>query len=50
MNEYIQVLAAFTGSAGFALAYNFREKKHILTAGLGGAAGWLCYLIVFHIL
>ena len=49
MNEYIQVLAAFTGSAGFALAYNFREKKHILTAGLGGAAGWLCYLIVFHI-
>ena len=48
MNEYLQLIAAFSGSAGFALAYNFRGKKHILTAGLGGAAGWLCYLIVLH--
>ena len=49
MNEYLQVIAAFSGSAGFALAYNFRDKKHILTAGFGGAAGWLCYLVVLHI-
>ena len=49
MNSYLQLIAAFFGSAGFALAYNFRGKKHILTAGLGGLAGWLCYLIVLHI-
>ena len=49
MNEYLQIIAAFTGSAGFALAYNFRKAKHILTAGLGGSLGWLCYLIILRL-
>lgn len=49
MEKYIQLIAAFFGSAGFAMAYNFREKKQILLAGFGGFAGWLCYLIVHHI-
>ena len=48
MNKYIQVLAAFSGSAGFALAYHFRNIKHVLAAGLGGAAGWICYLTILH--
>ena len=48
MNESIQLIAAFTGSAGFAMAYNFRGAKAVLTAGLGGCAGWLCYLLVLH--
>ena len=48
-NEYLQLIAAFTGSAGFALAYNFRGRRHILMAGLGGFLGWLCYLTVYHI-
>lgn len=49
MNAYLQLLAAFAGSAGFALAYNFRGKKYVLAAGFGGFAGWLCYLILQHI-
>ena len=49
MNEYLQLIAAFTGSAGFALAYNFRGRRHMLMAGLGGFLGWLCYLTVYHI-
>lgn len=49
MNECIQLLAAFSGSAGFAMAYNFRGPKSVLTAGFGGFAGWLCYLILFRI-
>ena len=48
MNELIQLTAAFTGSAGFALAYNFRGSRHVLAAGFGGFLGWLCYLLVFH--
>ena len=48
MNEYLQLIAAFTGSAGFALAYNFRGTGHILMAGFGGFLGWLCYLTVLH--
>ena len=49
MNETLQLITAFTGSAGFALAYNFRGIRHVLTAGFGGFAGWLCYLAVFRI-
>ena len=49
MNDYIQLTAAFFGSAGFAMAYNFRRKKQVLMAGFGGAAGWLCYLIVLQL-
>ena len=49
MNDCIQLIAAFSGSAGFALAYNFRGAKAVLTAGFGGFLGWLCYLIVEHI-
>ncbi len=48
MNESFQLIAAFTGSAGFALAYNFRGARHILMAGFGGFLGWLCYLLVMH--
>ena len=49
MKEILQLLAAFTGSAGFALAYHFRDRKHVLAAGLGGFAGWLCYLAVLRL-
>ncbi len=45
----LQLIAAFSGSAGFALAYNFRQAKHVLMAGFGGFAGWLCYLLVFPV-
>lgn len=48
MNESLQLIAAFTGSAGFALAYNFRGTRHILMAGFGGFLGWLCFLTVLH--
>ncbi len=48
MNESLQLIAAFAGSAGFALAYNFRGTRHILMAGFGGFLGWLCYLTVLH--
>lgn len=47
--EYLQLAAAFAGSAGFALAYNFRGTKHILAAGAGGSAGWLFFLFISHI-
>ncbi len=46
--ELLQLITAFTGSAGFAFAFNFRRKKHILTAAFGGFLGWFCYLLIFH--
>ena len=48
MTQLIQLTAAFTGSAGFALAYRFRKKWQILASGLGGCLGWLIYLLVSH--
>jgi uncharacterized membrane protein YjjB (DUF3815 family) len=48
MTQFIQLAAAFSGSAGFALAYHFREKRQILASGIGGCFGWLIFLLVCH--
>ena len=44
-----QVVAAFLGSASFALLFQV-PKDQFLFGGAAGAAGWLCYLVFlrFH--
>ena len=44
MNPYIQVVAAFFGSLGFALLFNLRGRWLFFTA-LGGGLSWCIYLI-----
>ena len=44
MEGILQVLCAGLGTWGFALLFHV-QRKHILTASLGGALSWLCYLI-----
>lgn len=41
----IQILCAGLGTLGFALFFQVR-KQHLITASLGGALSWLCYLAV----
>ena len=44
MNPYIQIIAAFFGSLGFALLFNLRGQWLFFTA-LGGGLSWCVYLI-----
>ena len=44
MNPYIQIIAAFFGSLGFALLFNLRGQWLFFTA-LGGGLSWCIYLI-----
>lgn len=44
MNPYIQIIAAFFGSLGFALLFNLRGRWLFFTA-LGGGLSWCIYLI-----
>ena len=44
MNPYIQIIAAFFGSLGFALLFNLRGQWLFFTA-LGGDLSWCVYLI-----
>lgn len=44
MNPYIQVIAAFFGSLGFAFLFNLRGPWLFFTA-LGGGLSWCVYLI-----
>lgn len=43
MNPYIQIVAAFFGSLGFALLFNLRGPWLFFTA-LGGSLSWCIYL------
>lgn len=46
---FLQILAAFLGSLGFALLFQLK-KEHLLPASLGGMLSWALYLILssFH--
>lgn len=44
--EFIQVIASFVGSLGFAILYNLRGKK-LWMAGISGMVSWIVYLIVW---
>ena len=44
MEEVIQLVAAFTGSMGFAMLFNIKGKN-ILIAAIGGFISWAAYLI-----
>lgn len=44
MSYFIQLLTAFTGSLGFALLFNVREKK-LIPAAIGGLISWAVYLL-----
>lgn len=43
MNEFIQLVAATIGSAGFAALFNIRKRK-LIFATLGGFLAWAVYL------
>lgn len=43
MNDLVSILAAFIGSACFALIYN-TKGLNILCSALGGTLGWMVYL------
>lgn len=45
-NQGVQVILAFFGSIFPAILFNIDRKK-IGLAGLCGALGWICYLVVF---
>ena len=45
MNIFLPVLYAFVGSMAFCFIFNIRGSK-IFFAALGGALGWLVYLLV----
>ena len=49
MKEVCQLIAAFAGSAGFALFYNLHGLKNLLTAAFGGLLGWLVFLFIKHV-
>ena len=44
----IQIICAGLGTLGFALFFQVR-RQHLITASLGGALSWLCYLAVREI-
>ena len=44
-SEWIQLIAAFFGSLGFALIFGLRPR-HLLPASLGGVLTWGIYLLV----
>ncbi len=44
---WIQIVAAFFGSIGFAIILKIRGKQ-IAYAGIGGMLTWIVYLIAFH--
>lgn len=41
----IQTIAAFIGALGFALLFNVRGYKPVIT-GIGGALSWMIYLVM----
>lgn len=47
MQNFIQLIAATTGSAGFAALFNIRGKK-LVFATLGGFFTWAVYLVATH--
>lgn len=44
----LQTIIAFFATISFAILFNVPGKEYI-PCGITGAAGWLCYLIVFEI-
>lgn len=49
LNEFIQVLMGFIGSAGFAILLNIRGKKMIF-ASIGGLLSWLMFVLLSKII
>ncbi len=45
--EMIQILAGFIGTIGFALLFNIRGKRLVMTA-LGGLLSWLLFIVIHH--
>lgn len=43
-NEFLQIIAGFIGSLGFAILYNIRGKR-LLFAALGGLFSWGLFII-----
>ena len=43
--EIIQILSGFVGSIGFAILFNIRGKRLVVT-GIGGFASWLIFVIL----
>ena len=46
----LPVLYAFFGAGGFAVIYNIHGKASVFFAALGGALGWLAYLLTAPLL
>ena len=47
MNVIIQLLTGAAGSVGFGLIFHI-NKRYLPVAAVGGAFGWLAYLLLFH--
>lgn len=44
MEKFVQLIAAFVGSMGFAMLFNIKGRK-VVIAAIGGLISWAAYLI-----
>ena len=45
LTEIVQILSGFVGSIGFAILFNIRGKRLVVT-GIGGFASWFIFVIL----
>lgn len=48
LETLIDILMAFLGAAGFAMVFNVHRGRRLFWTGVGGAAGWIVYLLALH--
>lgn len=47
--EFIQIIAGFVGSLGFAVLFNIQGIR-LLVAGMGGFLSWMAFVLLSHVI